>query len=99
MDGHYPCSTGDDVFIPNSTLVGVDETGNKNAALLLVTGPNMGGKSTLMRQLGLIVIMAHMVLFLTFTYVDILLRKMLYGCIICILGLSCTCYRIKTHPS
>ncbi|XP_065225587.1 DNA mismatch repair protein Msh6 [Planococcus citri] len=60
IDGHYPCSTGDDVFIPNSTLVGVDDAEKRNATLLLVTGPNMGGKSTLMRQLGLIVIMAHM---------------------------------------
>lgn len=54
--GRYPCSTGDEVFIPNDTVIGED-----SASLVLVTGPNMGGKSTLMRQLGLIVILAQMV--------------------------------------
>ncbi|XP_072153216.1 DNA mismatch repair protein Msh6 [Bemisia tabaci] len=54
IEGKYPCNTVDETFIPNSTIIGVDPH------VILVTGPNMGGKSTLMRQLGLIVIMAHM---------------------------------------
>ncbi|XP_059468886.1 DNA mismatch repair protein Msh6-like [Neocloeon triangulifer] len=41
-------------FIPNDSIIGVD-----GVQLLLLTGPNMGGKSTLMRQFGLIVIMAQ----------------------------------------
>jgi DNA mismatch repair protein MutS len=41
-------------FIPNDTLLDVDEN-----RLMLITGPNMAGKSTYMRQLVLIVIMAQ----------------------------------------
>ncbi|RZF36981.1 hypothetical protein LSTR_LSTR004669 [Laodelphax striatellus] len=55
VGGRFPCSSGDEVFVPNDTVIGED-----GANLVLVTGPNMGGKSTLMRQLGLIVIMAQM---------------------------------------
>ncbi len=40
-------------FISNSLFL------NKNIRSLLITGPNMGGKSTYMRQIGLIVIMAY----------------------------------------
>jgi len=42
-------------FIPNDTLL--DNIDNK---LLLITGPNMAGKSTYLRQVALIVIMAQM---------------------------------------
>ena len=38
-------------FIPNDIHI--------ESEVLLLTGPNMGGKSTLMRQLGLIVVMAQ----------------------------------------
>ncbi len=41
-------------FIPN------DVTFDENERLLLVTGPNMSGKSTILRQIGLCVIMAQL---------------------------------------
>lgn len=42
-------------FIPNDTLLNGDEK-----HLMLITGPNMAGKSTYMRQVALIVILAQM---------------------------------------
>jgi DNA mismatch repair protein MutS len=42
-------------FIPNSVLLDSDEN-----RLLIITGPNMAGKSTFMRQVALAVIMAQM---------------------------------------
>ena len=57
-DGRHPCvtctHTGGD-FIPNSMCI----RGPRNC--LLVTGPNMGGKSTLLRQCGLLVVLAQLV--------------------------------------
>ncbi|XP_006880966.1 PREDICTED: DNA mismatch repair protein Msh6 isoform X2 [Elephantulus edwardii] len=60
----HPCITktffGDD-FIPNDILIGCEEEEeNGKAYCVLVTGPNMGGKSTLMRQAGLLAVMAQM---------------------------------------
>ncbi|XP_055096815.1 DNA mismatch repair protein Msh6 isoform X8 [Symphalangus syndactylus] len=61
----HPCITktffGDD-FIPNDILIGCEEEEQENgkAYCVLVTGPNMGGKSTLMRQAGLLAVMAQM---------------------------------------
>lgn len=58
-DGRHPVveagMRGDDQFVPNSTVM--DANDNR---MLIVTGPNMAGKSTYMRQVALITLMAHM---------------------------------------
>ncbi|MBN3320183.1 MSH6 protein, partial [Atractosteus spatula] len=63
---HHPCIAktffGDD-FIPNDVCIGCaggEEGEDGQASCVLVTGPNMGGKSTLMRQCGLVVILAQL---------------------------------------
>jgi DNA mismatch repair protein MutS len=42
-------------FVPNSIVMDDDEN-----QVLIITGPNMAGKSTVLRQVALIVLMAHM---------------------------------------
>jgi DNA mismatch repair protein MutS len=42
-------------FVPNDTFIGPDD-----GTFLLVTGPNMGGKSTYLRQTALLVLLAQM---------------------------------------
>src|SRR6185295_12972117 len=42
-------------FVPNDTLCGGDD-----GTMLLITGPNMAGKSTYIRQVALLTVMAQM---------------------------------------
>lgn len=50
-------------FTPNSTLL------NQQRRMLIITGPNMGGKSTYMRQTALICLLAYMGSFVPASYV------------------------------
>lgn len=46
---------GKGAFVPNDITIG----GSDQASFILLTGPNMGGKSTLLRQVCLTVILAQ----------------------------------------
>lgn len=56
VQGRHPIveMTFQDPFIPNDLVL------DSNQRMLIITGPNMGGKSTYMRQIALIVLMAYM---------------------------------------
>ena len=56
-EGRHPVIelTNEDPFIPNDTFLDRDKE-----QILIITGPNMGGKSTYLRQVALICILAHM---------------------------------------
>ena len=57
-DGRHPVVEAmlrDSLFVPNDTHLGADED-----TVCIITGPNMAGKSTYMRQVALIVLMAQM---------------------------------------
>lgn len=57
-EGRHPCVPSD-TYIPNDANLGSDE--NENGSFVILTGPNMGGKSTLMRQVGLLAVLSHVV--------------------------------------
>jgi len=62
VQGRHPCvefthSGGD--FIPNDLTMGGVDGDDAGAKILLLSGPNMGGKSTLLRQTCLIAILAQ----------------------------------------
>ena len=57
-DGRHPVverMLSDNLFVPNDT-----EMNDGKLRMQIITGPNMAGKSTYMRQVALIVLMAHM---------------------------------------
>lgn len=68
QDGRHPVveTVLDVPFVPNDTLL--DTSDNK---LAVITGPNMAGKSTYMRQVALIVLMAQMGSFVPASYAKI----------------------------
>jgi len=49
-----------DPFVPNDTSLGVDPEEPKVSRLAILTGPNMSGKSTFLRQTALVVLLAQM---------------------------------------
>jgi DNA mismatch repair protein MutS len=57
VDGRHPVleTVGDRPFVPNDAVLDGRET-----QIIILTGPNMAGKSTFMRQVALIVILAQM---------------------------------------
>ncbi len=69
VDGRHPVvekTLGDGSFVPNDTHMNPQDK-----RMLIVTGPNMAGKSTYMRQTALIVLMAHMGSFVPAASADI----------------------------
>ncbi len=57
VDGRHPVveqTMDDGVFVPNDTHMSGEES-----RMCIITGPNMAGKSTYMRQVALITLMAH----------------------------------------
>lgn len=65
--GRHPVieSLIDEPFVPNDLLL------DQKRRMLLITGPNMGGKSTFMRQTALIVLLAYMGSFVPATHAEI----------------------------
>ena len=62
----------DHAFVANDIKLG------KETDVLIITGPNMGGKSTLMRQLALIVVMAQLGSFVPASHANLMLFDQIF---------------------
>ena len=74
-DGRHPVveeSIGREKFVPNDTSLDSDQR------VMIITGPNMAGKSTYMRQVALIVLMAHVGSFVPAASADISLTDRIF---------------------
>ena len=74
-NGRHPvveASIGRERFVPNDTTLTREER------VMIITGPNMAGKSTYMRQVALIVLMAHMGSFVPATAADIAITDRIF---------------------
>lgn len=60
-------------FVPNDTFLNCDTDKS-----MIITGPNMAGKSTYMRQVALITLMAHMGLFVPATSAEIAITDKIF---------------------
>ncbi|MBQ6373671.1 MAG: DNA mismatch repair protein MutS [Clostridia bacterium] len=75
VNGRHPVvedAIGRERFVPNDTSLTQDER------VMIITGPNMAGKSTYMRQVALIVLMAHMGCFVPAESADIALTDRIF---------------------
>jgi len=74
MDGRHPVieSCTDSAFIPNSCSL------SKDRRMMLITGPNMAGKSTYMRQVALICLLAQMGSFVPAKAADICIHDAIF---------------------
>ena len=62
VDGRHPVLDvvePEGTFVPNDTTAGGDVDGENGGTILLITGPNMAGKSTYIRQVALLTLMAQ----------------------------------------
>ena len=74
-DGRHPVVerlVEEQIFVPNDTNLLKDKN------FMIITGPNMGGKSTYMRQVALICIMAHIGCYIPAKFGDIPLLDAIY---------------------
>ena len=75
VDGRHPVvedAIGQERFVPNDTHLDGEHR------VMIITGPNMAGKSTYMRQVALIVLMAHMGAFVPARSADIALTHRIF---------------------